>query len=131
MKNVNTICINNYNYCKYPEGINGIEEFIKYLNKSSDKFIKLEVYDEKDCVEPFFIDGETKVDFFNIALIREIREAEIYVLNKEEYDERLKEVIAEKCIHCVNYSENVCEEDFESHRSHIDLNGKCYGFEKK
>ena len=58
----------------------------------------------------------------------------IYVrVNKaiREYEEKLKKVIAEKCVHCVNYSEDACEQDFKSHIEHIDLNGECYGYEKK
>ena len=63
--------------------------------------------------------------------MRCVDEAEIYMLSKDEYDERLLKVISEKCVHCIHYSEDVCEQDYESHIEHISLNGECYGFEKQ
>lgn len=30
-----------------------------------------------------------------------------------------------------HYSDDVCDEDYKSFIEHIDLNGKCYGYETK
>ncbi len=116
---------------KYPQGITTLEEFIQYLNDACDTFVKLEVYNEDDCVAPFYIDGKTKTIYINLHCVRHITEETIHILSKDEYDARLKEVIAQKCVHCVHYCADVCKEDFDSHRNHINLNGECYSFEKK
>ena len=47
---------------------------------------------------------------------------------RDEYIERLKSVIKEKCINCEYYIDDC---DFESHLEKIDLDGNCYGFERK
>ena len=60
-----------------------------------------------------------------------MKNADIYILNKNEYMEKLETVIAEKCVNCVHYSENNCIEDVLSHIEKIDLNGESYGFERK
>ena len=59
------------------------------------------------------------------------KEKEDALALKAGYEEKLKKVIAEKCVHCVNYSKDTCEEDFKSHIEHIDLNGECWSYEKK
>ncbi len=130
MKTIKTAHLN-INPVKYPQGITTLEEFVQFLNTTTDTFVKLEVYNEDDCVDPFFIEGKTKTIYFNLHSVRHITEETIHILSKEEYDARLKEVIAQKCIHCAHYSPDVCEEDFNSHRNHINLNGECYSFEKK
>lgn len=124
-------CFNNYYYCKYPDSISNMDEFIEYLNNRHNAFVKLEFYIEKNCVAPFFIEGNTEIHYLNVSNMRFVKEEEISILSEEEYAEKLKAVIAEKCVHCVYYSENVCEEDNESHSEHISLDGVCYGFERK
>ncbi len=131
MKIIKTACLSNINYIKYPNGINTIEEFVEFINNRFNSFVKLEVFSEENCVAPYFIEDKIGVEYFNTTLIRRITEEEIHILTENEYAERLEKVIAEKCIHCVNYSENACKEDMESHREHINLDGECYGFEKK
>lgn len=133
MKKLNVALINNINYCKYPKDINDIEEFIKYINERYNSFIELESFVEEGCVAPFYIEEDLKTNkrYWNPAHIRLIEESEISILRRWEYEEKLKKVISEKCVHCVHYSENTCEQDLKSHIEHIDLNGECYGYEKK
>ncbi len=133
MKNIKVALINNVHYCIFPNGIASIKEFIDYLNQNYNSFVELEFYIEEGCVAPFFIEEglKTEKQYFNPSSIRLIKECEIFILREWEYDERLKKVISEKCVHCVNYSEDTCEQDFKSHIEHIDLNGECYGFEMK
>ncbi len=71
------------------------------------------------------------IQYFNPSNIRLIQESEVSILRRWEYEEKLKKIIADKCVHCVNYTEDVCEQDFKSHIEHIDLNGECYGFGAK
>lgn len=133
MKKLNVAFINNFHYCKFPEGIGDIEQFIKYLNENYHSFVELEFFIEEGCVAPFYIEEDLKIEkqYWNPANIRLIKEAEISILRRWEYEEKLKKVISEKCVHCVHYSENTCEQDLKSHIEHIDLNGECYGYEKK
>lgn len=133
MKKLNVALINNIQCCKFPAGINNIKEFIEFLNKNYHSFVELEFLTEKGCVAPFYIEEDLKTEkqYWNTLHIRLVKEAEAYILRRCEYEEKLKKVIAEKCVHCVNYSEDVCEEDFKSHSEHIDLNGECYSYEKK
>ncbi len=133
MKKLNVALINNVNYCKYPKDINNIEGFIKYINERYNSFIELESFVEEGCVAPFYIEEDLKTNkrYWNTAHIRLIEESEISILRRWEYEEKLKKVISEKCVHCVHYSEDTCEQDLKSHIEHIDLNGECYGYEKK
>ena len=131
MWSIKAACFNNVNYCKFPDSIDNVKDFICFLNKHYNSFVELEVFSEEGCVTPFFLEGKTDIQYWNPSLMRCVRESEIYIYTKAEYDQKLKEVIADKCINCVYYSEDVCEQDFESHREHISLSGECYGFEKK
>ena len=132
MKKLNVALINNIQYCKFPDGINNISEFIKFVNENYQSLIELEMLLEEGCVAPFFIeDLKTEKQYWNPSTFRFVKEAEISILKRSEYEEKLKKVIAEKCVHCVNYSEDTCEEDFKSHIEHIDLNGECWSFGKK
>lgn len=133
MKKLNVALINNVQYCKFPNGINKIENFIGFLNENYHSFVELEFFIEEGCVAPFYIEEDLKIEkqYWNPSNIRLVKEAEISILPRWEYEEKLKKVIAEKCVHCVNYSEDTCEQDLKSHIEHIDLNGECYGYEKK
>lgn len=133
MKKLNVALINNVQYCKFPKGISNIESFVKYLNENYNSFVELEFFIEKGCVAPFYIEEDlnTEKQYCNPSNLRIVKETEISILSRCEYEERLKKVIAEKCVHCVNYSEDECEQDLRSHIEHIDLNGECYGYEKK
>lgn len=133
MKKLNVALINNVHYCKFPKGISNIKEFIKYINEKYHSFVELESLIEEGCVAPFYIEEDLKTEkqYWNPSNIRNIKESEVSILRRWEYEEKLKKVIAEKCVHCVNYSEDACEQDLKSHIEHIDLNGECYGYEKK
>lgn len=133
MKKLKVALINNIKYCKFPDGINDIKEFITFLNKNYNLFFELEVLVEEGCVAPFFIEEELKTEtqYWNPSNIRLVKESEVSILRRWEYEERLKKVIQEKCVHCRNYSEDACEQDLKPHIEHIDLNGECYGYEKK
>lgn len=127
----NVPCLNNIYYCKLPQGINTIPEFIMYLNTHYHSFFELEFYIQQNCVAPYFISDATETQYINTDHIRLVKEEEIFILSQKEYEEKLKEVISEKCIHCVHYSEDVCKQDFTAHNEHISLDGECYSFEKK
>ncbi len=133
MKEIQVALINWRNYCLFPAGVTSIEEFIAFMNKNYHSFVELEFLLQEGCVGPFFIDEEleTKKEYWNPLSIPYIREETAYLLNRTEYEERLKKVIAEKCVHCMHYSEEYCLTDHRSHIESIDLNGECMGFESK
>lgn len=125
--------INNIHYCKFPKGINNIEEFVKFLNEKYNFFVELEVLIEEGCVAPFFIEEDLKTEkqYWNLSSIRFVKECEISILKRWEYKEELQKVIKKKCVNCIHYSDDVCDEDYKSFIEHIDLNGECYGYETK
>lgn len=133
MKKINVALINNILYCKFPDGIKNITEFIEFLNKNYHSFVELDFFVEKDCAAPFFIeeDLKTEKEYFNPSNVLSVKESEVYLLCRYEYEEKLKKVIQEKCIFCKYYSEGECEQAFHSLVEHINLNGECYGFEKE
>ncbi|MBE6651344.1 MAG: hypothetical protein E7613_08535 [Ruminococcaceae bacterium] len=133
MKKMNVALINNVQYCKFPDGITNISQFIEFLNKNYHSFVELEFFVEEGCVAPFYIeeDLKTEKEYVNPSNIRYVKESEALILSRAEYEKRLSKVIQDKCIHCVHYSENLCEQDLRPHIEHIDLNGDCYGYGKK
>ncbi len=130
MKTVSCACFNRMNYCRFPEGIADIREFVRYLNEHGHSLVELELFREETCIAPYFLEGKTAVEYWNPALMRCVTVAEITLCTEEEYTERLKMVIAEKCVHCIHYQQDVCDEDFRPFREHIDLDGWCVSFEK-
>ena len=131
MTTLTVACLNNLHYCKFPEGVKSVPEFIAYLNDHFHSFVKLDFYMEKKCVAPYFVSDTTETQYMNIDFIRTVKEAEIHLLSEEEYLKKLAKVVAEKCVNCTHYTEDHCEQDLESHREHINLDGECFGFEVK
>ncbi len=120
-----------YDYYYYPEGITCIKDFIDYANKHYNSFIELTQFERKNCVYPYFIREETKQAFINVASLNKIQEAEATVLCRSDYDIRLKQVVAQKCIDCVYYKENLEGDNLIGHRDTISLDGKCHLYRKK
>ena len=120
-----------HNYYKFPDEIQTIEQFAKYLNDNYNSFIKLTEYRDENCCEPYYIAEETEEKYLNISAIDFFCEKEITVLSKDEYDNRLRKVISEKCVHCVHYIDDFPEENLDNHRGNINLDGYCWRFEKK
>ncbi len=133
MKKEKVAIINNMIYCKFPGDINDIRAFIDFLTKNMNTFVELETIVEKGCVAPYFIeeDFQTEIQYWNPTSIRLVKEGEISILRRWEYEEQLKKVIQDKCVHCVSYTEDTCEGDYKTHIENIDLDGNCYGFERK
>ncbi len=120
-------------YCKFPEGIDNIKDFVAFINNNYNSFVELELFVEQGCVAPFFIeeDLKTEIQYWNTSRMGLIKEDEIFILPRTEYEEELKKVIEEKCINCVHYSEDYCKQDFKPYIEHIALNGECYDYENK
>lgn len=117
-----------YDICLYPEGINSPTEFAAYLEGNLNKFIEIKYFGTENCVAPYYIAEEVKTRYLNVTHIGFFCEEEITVLSREEYNERLKAVIAKKCVNCVNYVDDGRDEDI---CGKLCLDGTCWSFEKK
>ena len=133
MKKINVALIDNVQYCKFPKGINNITEFIEFLNENYHSFIELEFLIEEGCVAPFYIEEDLKIEkqYWNPSNIRLVKEAEVSILRRWEYEEKLKKVVSEKCVDCVHYQEDAEGDNLKGHREKISLDGECWGYEKK
>ncbi len=122
-----------YRYFVYPEGISSLEQFIDYANKHFNEFIKLTELCTENCREPYFIKEDIKTVYINLSTVESIDEIEIKaIISKAEYTERLKKIVAEKCVHCTNYTELADpDKNLGGHWNNISLDGECYGFNLK
>lgn len=119
------VLVLDHSYYYYPMGINSLLGFADFANKNYAKFIPLIQLNEEDCVEPYFIKEDYKHVFLNLALVNSINEAEITVLCKEEYDNRLESCVEKVCCDCIHYAEEFDEENTYGHRGKLSLDGKC------
>lgn len=117
-------------YYRYPEGINAVEDYMAYLNNSNSFFIKMVRFETDNCRFPYLIEEETRDVYLNISKMGVIYEAEATILTCEEYEERLKKVVAEKCIYCQNYTDGLKGDNLSGHRGNITLDGDCFLFSK-
>ena len=133
MRKFNVALIDNVQFCKFPEGINNITEFVEFLNENYHSFVELEFLIEEGCVAPFYIEEDLKIEkqYWNPSNIRLVKEAEASILRRWEYEEELKKVISEKCVNCVHYEEDAEGDNLKGHREKISLDGECWGYEQK
>ena len=113
-------------FYQFPAGIERIDQFIEYINSQNNKFIPLYRFENENCVYPYFIHEETKVVYLNFSQIIEIEEAEIYVLDREQYEERLLDCVHNICRFCVNFEEDAYEDGLRGYRGKINLDGDCF-----
>ena len=116
-----------YNYYYYPNGITTIVDFINYTNTHFHSFLKLTHLNEENCNFPYLISEDIKEVYINVANINQIREVEAIILSQKEYDERLQQVIQQKCLDCIHYEEGT----LEGHHKNLSLNGDCWQYQKK
>ena len=117
-------------FYEFPEGINSLDAFVSYLNEHYHSFIRLKEYLTDNCREPYFIETEWEWRYLNVAQIGRVAEAEMHLLSKEEYERRLAEVVACKCVNCERYEDDMAGDNLEGHRTMISLDGECYGYSK-
>ena len=91
------------NYYRFPEGIKTAEEFAEFANNCGQKFVKMTMYSEEHCMEPYFIEEDKKTVWVNLSQITFIEEINGKVMLRVEYERKLREVVREKCLDCVNF----------------------------
>ena len=129
MRKENTFCCFGGHY-RFPPEYNSIDSLIQHINTGEQRFIKLTQFQTDNCVYPYYIESETKEIYLNFSPISIVEEEEIYVLSKEEYDEKLKQCVEEKCVNCVHYKEDLEGDYLAGHRERLSLDGECWAFEE-
>lgn len=114
----------------YPYFADTLDQFVEYISNSESRFIKLDNLTMDNSIEPYYIREDMKPCYLNVNNISTITEEEVIFLSKEEYDERLKEVINAHCITCANYKCGECEDDLKTYRDKLCLDGSCWDFEE-
>ena len=117
------------NYFRFPEGIKNVEEFVEFVNNSSQKFIKMTMLGEEHSVAPYFIEEDQKTVYVNPLQVTIIEEINGNVMLRIEYERRLREVIKEKCVTCDHFKGN--PDDLDGHYERLCLDGRCWSYEKR
>ena len=117
------------NYFRFPEGIKTVEEFIEFVNNSSQKFIKMTMLSEEHSVAPYFIEEEQKTVYVNPLQVTIIEEINGKVMLRVEYERRLRQVVREKCLDCVNFQGD--PDNLDGHYERLCLDGRCWSYEKR
>ena len=117
------------NYYRFPEGIKTADEFAKFANNSSQKFVKLTMYDWEHCLEPYFIEEDKKTVWVNLSKIFFIEEIDGEVLPRVDYERKLREVVRQKCLDCVYFQGD--PDNLDGHYERLCLDGSCCSYKKR
>ena len=117
------------NYFRFPDGIKTVEEFVEFVNNSSQKFIKMTMLCEEHSVAPYFIEEDQKIVYVNPLQVAIIEEINGKVMLRIEYERRLREVVREKCLDCVHFKGD--PDNLDGHYERLRLDGHCWGYEKR
>lgn len=115
-----------HEYYLYPEGYPELHQMGAYLNTTESRFVHLVQLLDDNCVEPYFIESEQTDCYLNVSRMEKLRESEVTILSKEEYDQRLVECIARTCKDCVHYIDDQKGDNLEGHRNKLSLDGNCF-----
>jgi len=117
------------NYYRFPEGIKTAEEFAEFANNCGQKFVKMTMYSEEHCMEPYFIEEDKKTVWVNLSQITFIEEINGKVMLRVEYERKLREVVRQRCLDCVYFKGD--PDNLDGHYDRLRLDGHCWGYEKK
>ena len=111
----------------FPKGIKTVEEFVEFVNNSSQKFIKMTMLSEEHSVAPYFIEEDQKTVYVNPMQVTIIEEINGKVMLRIEYERRLREVIREKCVTCDHFKGD--PDNLDGHYDTLRLDGYCWRYE--
>ena len=117
------------NHYRFPEGINTADEFAEYANHSGQKFVKLTLYSGEHSMEPYFIEEDKRTIWVNLSQITYIEEIDGEVLSRIDYERRLRQVVRQKCLDCVNFQGD--PDNLDGHYERLCLDGRCWSYEKR
>ena len=116
----------------FPEGITDIDEFVNFLNNNNNKFIKMTKLNEDNCVSPYFKAEETTKVYLTTSYCTYLEEIEATILTKEEYNERLRQLVKTKCVSCEYYvDDDNADDPLDGHYDTLCLDGHCWRYSKK
>ena len=75
-------------------------------------------------IPPYFIDTLIETVTVQIDSAQHVAPCNVFVCNKDEYDEILRKHVCEKCIGCESYGND--PSDLTGHYIEMDLDGQCY-----
>ena len=117
------------NYYRFPKGIETVDEFVEFVNNCSCKFIKMIMLSDEHSVAPYFIEEDQKTVYVNPLQVNIIEEINGKVMLRVEYERKLREVVNEKCLDCVNFEGN--PDDLGGHYENLCLDGTCWAYKKR
>lgn len=117
-------------YYALPENYSSAAQFINHLNYDFDHFILLKQLKSDNCRAPYFIQEDTALKYVNVAKMVSIKETDVEILPRKEYEERLMQIVQTKCIKCKNFIEET-DPTIKNNRYNINLDGECYRYEEK
>ena len=79
-------------------------------------------------MEPYFIDEDKRTVWVNLSQITYIEEIDGEVLPRIDYECRVRQVMRQKCLDCVNFKGN--PDDLDGHYDRLRLDGRCWSYEK-
>ena len=80
-------------------------------------------------MEPYFIEEDKKTVWVNLSQITHIQEADGEAMPRAEYERRLRLVVREKCLDCVNFLGD--PDNLDGHYERLCLDGHCWSYEKR
>lgn len=114
-------------YYRFPEGIKTIDEFVEFVNNSSQKFIKMTMYSDEHCVAPYFIEEDKMTIYVNFGQVTHIEEVSGKVMLRIEYERKLRQVVSEKCVNCDHFLGD--PDNLDGHYDILRLDGYCWRYE--
>ena len=80
-------------------------------------------------MEPYFIEEDKRTVWVNLSQITYIEEIDGEVLPRIDYECRLRQVVREKCLDCVNFQGD--PDSLDGHYERLCLDGRCWSYEKR
>lgn len=117
-----------YDYYKFPDGIENIEEFVEFVNSGGQQFIKMTKLCDDHCVPPYFIEEDQKTVYVNFLQYNTIEEVSGKVMLRIEYERKLRDIVQQKCLDCANFEGD--PDDLSGHYSKLCLDGTCWAYKK-
>ncbi len=85
--------------------------------------LKLRRLSRTGCVPPYFVEDGIRDCWITIGDCRRIYPVTVYILSREAYEQRLREVVEAKCPGCARYGGDT--KDLTGHFEEISLTGNC------